>query len=421
MSLKILLINPNNFKFPPVLPIGLEYLQESLKKFSHKIEFLDLTFVQDPLVKIKEKLENNKFDLIGFSIRNVDSCIYFNNEYFLPEFKKIIDYVKKYDIPIILGGSGFSTMPEEILKYFQADFGIIGPGEKAFADFLELWRTNKLKTTIINGWNYGLDEDLLPLRANHLDYNEYINNDGLIGFTTHFGCTNQCPYCIEANKKISFRKIEKIIKEIKYLVDHGYNHYHLCDSEFNQNLDFCKNFCKEIIKKQLNFKWTLYMKPTPYDEELFQLLSKSNAYLITFSVDSYEKIQAQNNYSYDDLENIVQYSKKYNIKLAIDLLTGYPYESVESTKKVLQFFKRNRPKSVGISFYYRLFGATKLSELIKKDNELQKKLTRSYSENEDYLNPIFYSQYKKEDIEELIGEDDLFKISGINPGVNYQF
>ena len=56
----------------------------------------------------------------------------------------------------------------------------------------------------------------------------------------------------------------------------------------------------------------------------------------------------------------------------------------------------------------------------REDKELQKKLTRSYSENEDYLNPIFYSQYNKEDIEELIGEDDLFKIAGITPGVNYQ-
>ena len=55
-----------------------------------------------------------------------------------------------------------------------------------------------------------------------------------------------------------------------------------------------------------------------------------------------------------------------------------------------------------------------------EDKELHKKLTRSYLENEDYLNPIFYSQYKIEDIEEPIGGDDLFKISGINPGVNYQ-
>jgi hypothetical protein len=51
---------------------------------------------------------------------------------------------------------------------------------------------------------------------------------------------------------------------------------------------------------------------------------------------------------------------------------------------------------------------------------MQKQLTRPYAEKENYLNPIFYSQYSKEDIEKLILDDDLFKIPGITPGVNYQ-
>jgi hypothetical protein len=51
---------------------------------------------------------------------------------------------------------------------------------------------------------------------------------------------------------------------------------------------------------------------------------------------------------------------------------------------------------------------------------MQEQLTRSYSEKEDYLTPIFYSQYKKEDIEKLISDDNLFRIPGITPGVNYQ-
>ncbi|MBY9006980.1 MAG: hypothetical protein KGD63_09490 [Candidatus Lokiarchaeota archaeon] len=51
---------------------------------------------------------------------------------------------------------------------------------------------------------------------------------------------------------------------------------------------------------------------------------------------------------------------------------------------------------------------------------MQKKLTRSFSKNEDFLNPIFYHQYNKDDIQELIGKDELFKIAGIKLGVNYQ-
>ncbi len=420
MNLRVLLINPNTYKNPPVLPLGLECLSSALKKRNYHCDILDLTFIENPLKKIRYILNNTTYNIIGFSIRNIDSCLFFNNEFFLDDFKKMIECIKDYNIPVVLGGSGFSASPDEILDYLKADFGIIGPGEIALTYFLKLWESNQPNRKIINGWDYGLDPELEILRAKEIKYKNYIEKDGIIGFLTHIGCSNGCPYCIEANKKIYYRSITNVIKEIEFLANKGYNHFHLCDSEFNENLNYSKEFCEAIIRNSMNFKWTLYMKPYPYDEELFRLLSKSSAYLITLSVDSNENIQSENKYSYGDLEKIVKYCKKYSIELAIDLLTGYPNETIQSTKKVIRFFKKNRPKTVGINFYYRLFKNTKLAHLIKKNPFMHKNLTRPYSKKENYLTPIFYSQYKKEDIEELIRDDDLFKIPGIIPGVNYQ-
>lgn len=167
-------------------------------------------------------------------------------------------------------------------------------------------------------------------------------------------------------------------------------------------------------------KWALYMKPNPYNEEYFKLLSKSNAYLITLTVDSDQRIQSLNNYSYDDLSKIINYCKKYDIKLAIDMLTGYPYEPLESTEKMIKFFKKKRPSSVGIGFYFRVFKNTQLSKLILSDKNLQMNLNRSLTTNEIFLEPIFYNHLKQNQIEKLIAGDDLFKISGLTEGVNYQ-
>ncbi len=420
MGLKILLINPNSMKSPPVIPIGLEYLSTALEKHNHNVDILDLCFISSPIKELNNFLEKETYDVIGFSIRNIDSCIYFNNEFYLPEFKKLIDCIKKYEIPIILGGSGFSAMPKEILEYLQADYGIIGPGEIMFPKFLELWQANQLTNKIINGWNYGIDNKLVHIRAKKVIYQKYLSNDGIVGFSTHVGCLNQCPYCIEANNKVSFQKIENIIEEIEYLVNQGYSHFHLCDSEFNQDLNYCIEFCEALVQKSLPLKWALYMKPYPYNEKLFELLHKSNAYLITLTVDSDKKIQTLNNYSYEDLSKIIDYCNKYEIELAIDLLTGYPHETVESTREILEFFKQNRPKTVGISFYYRIFKNTPLSNLIKKDPVLQQKLTKKYSTDENFLEPIFFSQYNRNDLEDFIDDNNLFRIAGIEPGVNYQ-
>lgn len=420
MGLKILLINPNRMLNPPVIPIGLEYLATALENHNHDVNILDLCFTSSPMEALDNNLKKEKYDIIGFSIRNIDSCIYFNNEFYLPEFKNLINSVKKYEAPVVLGGAGFSAMPNEILEYLQADYGIIGPGEKSFPEFLELWQKGKIENKIFNGWNYGLDDSLINIRAKKVDYQQYLTNEGIIGFSTHTGCQNQCPYCIEAGTKVSFKKIANIIEEIEYLVNMGYTHFHLCDSEFNSDLNFSIEFCEVLAKKSLPLKWTLYMKPYPYNERLFQVLHESNAYLITLSVDSDKITQTLNNYSYADLAKIIDYCKKYKIELAIDLLTGYSYETIDSTKEMLEFFQKNRPKTVGISFYYRIFKNTALEKTIRNDLALQKNLTRVQSVEENFLKPIFFNRLEYKDLQELIAGDELFRIAGIEPGVNYQ-
>ena len=420
MGLKILLINPNRMLNPPVIPIGLEYLATALENHNHDVNILDLCFTSSPMEALDNNLKKEKYDIIGFSIRNIDSCIYFNNEFYLPEFKNLINSVKKYEAPVVLGGAGFSAMPNEILEYLQADYGIIGPGEKSFPEFLELWQKGKIENKIFNGWDYGLDDSLINIRAKKVDYQQYLTNEGIIGFSTHTGCQNQCPYCIEAGTKVSFKKIANIIEEIEYLVNMGYTHFHLCDSEFNSDLNFSIEFCEVLAKKSLPMKWTLYMKPYPYNERLFQVLHESNAYLITLSVDSDKITQTLNNYSYADLAKIIDYCKKYKIELAIDLLTGYSYETIDSTKEMLEFFQKNRPKTVGISFYYRIFKNTALEKTIRNDLALQKNLTRVQSVEENFLKPIFFNRLEYKDLQELIAGDELFRIAGIEPGVNYQ-
>ena len=58
--------------------------------------------------------------------------------------------------------------------------------------------------------------------------------------------------------------------------------------------------------------------------------------------------------------------------------------------------------------------------LVEKDEKLQKDLITPYSNNQNFLFPIFYNQIKQETIEDLIAGKELFRIAGITPGVNYQ-
>ncbi len=419
---RIVLINPNRYRDPPVIPIGLEYIKTSLERNGYNVEILDLCFEDKPIDKLRRYLKNRKPSIAGISVRNIDTSSYFTNEFFLPEIKSYISEIKKLGIPVIVGGSGFSAMPYEILRYLDADYGILGPAEKAIISFLKDWEKGQLKSKIYNGWEYGIDPDLAHIRGNEIDYETYMKNGGIIGFETQKGCYNKCPYCIEANKPVFLKNIDKIINELKHLISIGFNHFHLCDSEFNLDLNYALKFCRALIKESLNMKWALYMKPTPYNEELFKLLGKSNAYMITLSVDSYEYIQKLNGYTYKDLEKIIYYCRKYGIKLFIDLLCGYPNEPEYSIKKIIDFFRKHRPASVGITFYYRIYKNTELANIIKSNNDLHQYLTRKVSKDkEDFIEPIFFSNYDLEFFQNLIKDDELFRIAGLKKGVNYQF
>lgn len=413
-------MNPNRFKNPSVIPIGLEYIATALEKHNHNVDILDLCFCELPEKRLSKTLLKTPHDLVGFSIRNIDSLGYFNNEFFLPSIKALVQCVKKCNIPVILGGSGFSAMPHEILEYLDGDYGIIGPGETMFPRFLELLQSKKLTKKIYDGWAYRQDIELIHLRGNKFDYTNYLSLAETIGFETHKGCLGHCPFCIKAGTRTWYKNIPNIIEELKYIVDQGYTHFQLCDDEFNSDLNFSIDFCKALIEAQLPLKWKLFMKSYPYNEELFRLLSKSNSYRVSMDIASDKRIQELNSYTYKDLEDIIEYCKKYEIELAISLIVGYPYESFESVKDMINFFKTHRPTTVSIDSYFRVYNHTELADLIKKDASLRRNLIKPYSESSNFLEPVFYNQLSQSLLEELISDDELFKIAWLTPEVTYQ-
>ena len=78
-------------------------------------------------------------DYIGFSIRNIDNTMPDNCVYYVDnQISRIILPVKKItSAKIILGGSGFSIFPQELMELTQADYGIVGEGETAFRQLLD--------------------------------------------------------------------------------------------------------------------------------------------------------------------------------------------------------------------------------------------------------------------------------------------
>jgi len=412
--MKILLINPNQYRTPPVPPLALEYLYSTLRDSPYECRILDLCFSDDPISSLVEEIHNFNPDIAGLTIRNIDTCIYQNNIFFLDDIKKLVNYLKKLDIPILIGGAGYSFAAEGILKYLGADWGIKGPAEKAIGYFLELFeKKTPPKGTIFNGWEMGVDPDFRIHQNDFIDYERYVNERGVLGFETQKGCYENCSYCSEGKKRVIFRNPECVVEELKEFAERGFTTFHLCDTEFNQDLGYCKTFLETLIQKGPEIKWVLYMKSYPYDDELFLLLKKSGVELITLS------IPTENSWLEHSGE-IRLFAKKHRIKLAIDLLVGFPGETIESVKGKIEALRKIKPDTIGVNSTIRLYPELAVARMITGSADYRKHLSVALTDNPHFIRPVFYNHISVDILREIIGDDPLFKIEGFERTSNYE-
>ncbi len=411
--MNVLLINPNRYKFPPVPPLGLEYIAACLENKGHASTIVDLTFSEDIYRDIDKAVDSFAPAIVGITVRNIDSCLYHTNEFFLDEIKDILIYVKsRYRLKAIIGGSGLSINPKATREYLNADYAIIGPSENIVHEVLTEIKHSKGKRTIYQG-KFKPDRPC-SRKPDLVDYKKYFDAGGIAGFETHKGCSSSCVYCLEARTPVSFKRIEDVLEEIRGFVTKGYNHFHLCDSEFNENLEYSLKFCSALKKSGIQIQWAVYMKPGNISKNLMSLMKETGIYLITLSVDSWKR---RPDY-WSAVERFISTAKQFGIKIAVDFLTGFPYETEETVLRYLDIFQRIKPDSVGINTYIRLYKSPRLTDIILKDTKLRDNLLGN-TEDRAFIKPIFYNHISIDMIEQLISGDPLFRVEGLEKGVNY--
>jgi radical SAM superfamily enzyme YgiQ (UPF0313 family) len=410
--MRVLLINPNRYQSPPVPPIGLEYIAASLEEKGRRARILDLCFSDNILGEMDEAATSFRPDIAGLTVRNVDSALFHTNEFFLDGIKEIVCHIKSaYGLKTIIGGAGVSANPEGIVAYLGADYAVAGPGEDAIHEILDSLADPDDKKIYYGLYRKGRS---FPGRGSRIDYNKYVNNGGIAGFETHKGCSSSCPFCLEANSRVSFKNPADVISEIRGLVDLGFGHFHLCDSEFNESLEYSVDFCAALKKEGMEMKWAVYMKPANFSRRLFQLMKETGVYLITLSVDSWKKCDLY----WTDIEKFIFGAKSSGIRVAVDFLTGFPYETEADLRQYLDTLRRPLPDSIGVNTYIRLFRATPITGMIMEDKDLRAKLVGN-TDDPTFVRPVFYNHINTDMLLQIVDEDSIVRIEGPEKRVNY--
>jgi radical SAM superfamily enzyme YgiQ (UPF0313 family) len=433
---KVLLINPNEMK-PGVAPIGLDYIAGALELAGFKVDLVDLCFASSFKEELDAYFNRREPIAIGVSLRNTDDCYYLSQAFILPRIKEIIDYVKeKTSRPIILGGVGFSVMPEPILAYLELEFGIRGDGEWALPtlvkrmaggeDYFDIPGLIYRRRDGYHGNPPELAELLdLPLaRRKTVDNPRYRRVGGMGGVETKRGCEQKCIYCADPlakGRRYRLRPPSIVADEIEVLLGKGINYLHLCDSEFNLPYKHAAAVCEEVIRRGLGERvsWYAYLSPVPFTEELARLMIRAGCKGINFGVDHAADRILKNlgrSFSGADLRETAAVCHSLGIPFMYDLMLGGPGEDRESLVFAISFMKEINPSRVGISAGVRIYPGTRLAQIALADMEKDNAAVRG-SINPAFFAPVFYVSQAMGDelhpfIASLVQKDERFFFGG---------
>ena len=322
------------------------------------------------------------------------SCYIWNVSFvkeLVPDLKKILP-----DADFWAGGPEVSYDAEQFLRSNPAFFGVmVGEGEETFHELAGYYiegkpknlgeirgvafrNEDKVPDIVHTGWRELMDLSKVPFA--YQDLAEFKNR--IIYYESSRGCPFSCSYCLSSiDKKLRFRDIELVKKELQFFIDHKVPQVKFVDRTFNCKHDHAMAIWKYITEHDngiTNFHFEI--SADLLREEELALMSTMRPGLIQLEIGvqstNPQTIKAiRRTMDFQKLKGIVDQIHRFgNIHQHLDLIAGLPYEGYDSFHKSFCDVYAMRPEQFQLGFLKVLKGShmmemTEEYKILYKDRE----------------------------------------------------
>jgi hypothetical protein len=365
---KVLVVNANLELLPnPVVPLGACLASSAAREAGFDTAFLDLAFEKDPAAALRRTLDRFAPDAVGVSIRNIDNTDFLSPRLYLPPIREKIVAPAMAWCPgrVVLGGAGFSTLPEEILQYMGAPVGVVGDAEETLPRLLARWRESRDLDGLPGIVRLGpagvvseepaapsADLDALP-RARcdaWVNLARYAAYGGWANVQTKRGCPLRCVYCVYnrvEGKAYRFRSPASVREEIGALRAAGARDVEFTDSTFNIPMDHAKGVLRELTDAPVSVRLhTAGLNPLEADEELFHLMKAagfSSTMITAESASDAALAGLQKGYDGSAVRRILHLTEAAGFDTFWYFLFGGPGETEATVEETFRFLDREVP------------------------------------------------------------------------------
>lgn len=391
--MRVLLISSNVAEAPyPVYPLGMSMIAAAVKADGHEVTCFDFFQNMMSLTALAERIEREKPDVLGLSIRNIDNVNLMNEERYLEKIGEIVNCAHRTSsAKVVLGGTAFSIFPEEIMKKSGADYGVVGEGEELFRKILKDGETGHWPDggTIFRSEPH-LEGRSIPSAA----YDDqllsfYLQKGGLAALQTKRGCPLRCAYCSYPSlegSRLRSRDPVQVADDMEYLAaNHRVDSIFFTDSVFNDDSGLYLEVIKEINRRQLRIPWSAFFKPSGINPEIVELLKNSGLRSVEMGSDAATDTTLAGQRKSFNWTEVVQANDQFmkaGIPTAHYFMFGGPDETPETVKRGIENICDLSCTMAFVFMGVRILPDTWIRELAVRENII--------GPQESLLDPVYY-------------------------------
>jgi radical SAM superfamily enzyme YgiQ (UPF0313 family) len=394
--MKVLLISANTTNAPhSVYPLGLDYVAGALMP-RHEVRLLDMNRAAAP-GQLEAAIRDYAPGLIGISIRNIDNVDTLAAKSFIPGYERIVRLVRDHTAaPIVLGGSGFSIFPGELMSLLGADFGVVGEGESITLLVAALERgadPSAFPGIVIKGgqvgapvpWRGGVTRRTCPDDA---QLRFYLERGGILNLQTKRGCPLRCLYCtypyIEG-RQLRLVPPDEVGREARELQEMGARYLFITDSAFNADEDHSLAVARAFRRHGLTIPWGAFFAPIRPPEGFYLALAKAGLTHAEFGTESLCDPQLKRYgkpFGAAEVFAAHESARRAGVHIAHYLLLGGPGEDAGTLEETME---RAEKLEQAVFFAFcgmRIFPHSPLYDLAVAEGQI--------TAEQDLLAPVFY-------------------------------
>ena len=302
------------------------------------------------------------------------------------EAYRIAQRVSREGIPVVLGGSHTTFVPEEALQY--GNFSVAGEAEESFPLLVENL-TDEEAWAEIPGLSYWRGDEMHhnPSKPGPADLDSIpIPDLGLIEgekrissapIMTSRGCPYNCNFCSVTKmfgRKYRFRSTESVIEELSRNYRPSVFFY---DDNFTASPQRTKELLEEMIRRNLSPRWSAQVRvDAAKDRELLALMKRANCSRVFVGFESvvpdtlvaYRKRQ-----TVEEMEESIRAFRSVGIKIHGMFVLGSDEDDKTVARKTAEFARKNWIDTVQLLILTPLPGTEVYDKLEDEDRLFTKR------------------------------------------------